>query len=566
MQKDPSSLELKISSENDAKALFKEKLNAMQDKFKASLPARFAEIQQAWERVQAASEIEDDLDVLYRLVHTLTGSAGTFGYQQLSRDSRALEILLKGLVSHADINYDEHRLQIQEMIYGLVKVTEGGMESALSQQLVRNTGKHERKNNILIVEDDKALNELLTLELQHFGYEVASVKLLEDLPASVETFRPDLILADITFPGDDFGGIQAVKSVLEQYSEMIDLPVIFMSARQDIEARLQAVRAKGQAYFLKPVNLSALLNQIREMTNRIESEPYQVVVVDDDPALVSLITFILEEYGMHVASVTDPKLVLEVIGRHKPDLILMDVHMPWCNGIELAQVIRQHHDLSMIPIIFLSSETDENIQFQAVLKGGDDFLSKPIDINKLPKFIQSRAQRARSVNSLMIRDGLTGLFNHTYIKQAVETEMNRLERNGTEFSVVMMDVDFFKKVNDTYGHIAGDQVLRSLSHFLVQHLRKTDKVGRYGGEEFMVVLPETTLEDAVSVMQTILDKFGEIIHHSAENDFHITFSAGVISSRVTQDIEVMLENVDKGLYKAKNNGRNQVTAIKKLIE
>jgi diguanylate cyclase (GGDEF)-like protein len=495
MQKDPSSLELKISSENDAKALFKEKLNAMQDKFKASLPARFAEIQQAWERVQAASEIEDDLDVLYRLVHTLTGSAGTFGYQQLSRDSRALEILLKGLVSHADINYDEHRLQIQEMIYGLVKVTEGGMESALS-----------------------------------------------------------------------FAAINPVKRVLEQYSEMIDLPVIFMSARQDIEARLQAVRAKGQAYFLKPVNLSALLNQIREMTNRIESEPYQVVVVDDDPALVSLITFILEEYGMHVASVTDPKLVLEVIGRHKPDLILMDVHMPWCNGIELAQVIRQHHDLSMIPIIFLSSETDENIQFQAVLKGGDDFLSKPIDINKLPKFIQSRAQRARSVNSLMIRDGLTGLFNHTYIKQAVETEMNRLERNGTEFSVVMMDVDFFKKVNDTYGHIAGDQVLRSLSHFLVQHLRKTDKVGRYGGEEFMVVLPETTLEDAVSVMQTILDKFGEIIHHSAENDFHITFSAGVISSRVTQDIEVMLENVDKGLYKAKNNGRNQVTAIKKLIE
>lgn len=465
----------------------------------------------------------------------------------------------------ADISDDEHRLQIQEMINGLVKVAEAGEESALSQQLIKNLGKAESKNQILILEADKALNEFLTLQLQHFGYKVASIDSLEDLTTSLESFYPDLIVADIAFPEGDFAGIQAVKVILEQSTEVTDLPVIFISDRQDIEARLEAVRAKGQAYFPKPVNVSALLNQIREMMNRFESDPYQIVVVDDDPALVNLITFILEEYGMHVASVTDPKLALDVISRHKPDLILMDLHMPWCSGIELSQVIRQHNNLSMTPIIFLSSEQDEEVQFQAVIKGGDDFLSKPIDVNQLPMFIQSRAQRARSLSSLMIRDGLTGLFNHTYIKEAVETEMNRLERNGKEFSVVMMDVDFFKKVNDNYGHSTGDQVLRSLSHFLVQHLRKTDKVGRYGGEEFLLVLSDTPLEDAVSVMKVILEKFGQVVHHAGENDFHVTFSAGVISSRVTQDVAVMLESVDKGLYEAKHNGRNQVTAIENVF-
>lgn len=565
MPNDPTSLESKTPFENDAKVIFKAKLNAMQDKFKAGLPARLAEIQQAWKQVQAIADGDESLAILHRLLHTLTGSAGTFGYQQLSRDSRALEILLKGLVSLADISDDEHRLQIQEVINGLVKVAEAGEESALSQQLIRNLGKAESKNQILILEDDKALNEFLTLQLQHFGYKVASIDSLEDLTTSLESFHPDLIVADIAFPEGDFAGIQAVKVVLEQSTEVTDLPVIFISARQDIEARLQAVRAKGQAYFPKPVNVSALLNQIREMMNRFESDPYQIVVVDDDPALVNLITFILEEYGMHVASVTDPKLALDVISRHKPDLILMDLHMPWCSGIELSQVIRQHNNLSMTPIIFLSSEQDEEVQFQAVIKGGDDFLSKPIDVNQLPMFIQSRAQRARSLSSLMIRDGLTGLFNHTYIKEAVETEMNRLERNGKEFSVVMMDVDFFKKVNDNYGHSTGDQVLRSLSHFLVQHLRKTDKVGRYGGEEFMLVLSDTPLEDAVSVMKVILEKFGQVVHHAGENDFHVTFSAGVISSRVTQDVAVMLESVDKGLYEAKHNGRNQVTAIENVF-
>ena len=566
MSTDHSSLETKMPAENDAKSKFQAKLNAMQDKFKAGLPARLAEIQQAWEQVQSIADGGESLGVLHRMVHTLTGSSGTFGYPQLSRDSRALEILLKGLVSQTDINYDEHRLQIQGMINVLVKVAEEGVESALSQQLVRNLGKAESKNHILILEDDNELNQLLVQQLHHFGYEVVSVESLEGLTALVESFHPDLILADITFPEGDFSGLQSVKTILEQHAKATDLPVIFISDRQDIEARLQAVRAKGQAYFLKPINVSALLNQVREMTNRFESDPFQIVVVDDDQALVNLITFILEEYGMHVASVTDPKLALDVISSHKPDLILMDLHMPWCSGIELSQVIRQHNNLSMIPIIFLSSEIDEDVQFQAVLNGGDDFLSKPIDVNKLPMFIQSRAQRARSLSSLMIRDGLTGLLNHTYIKEVVETEMNRLERSGNEFSVVMLDIDFFKRVNDNYGHTIGDEVLRSFAHFLVQHLRKTDKVGRYGGEEFMVVLPETALRDAVVVINSILEKFRQVVHHAPGRDFQVTFSAGVISSNATNNVALLLESVDKSLYEAKHAGRNQVFATEKVIK
>jgi len=243
----------------------------------------------------------------------------------------------------------------------------------------------------------------------------------------------------------------------------------------------------------------------------------------------------------------------------------MDVHMPWCNGIELAQVIRQQISLEAIPIIFLSSETDENVQFTAVLKGGDDFLTKPIDINRLPVFIKAKAHRAKALNSLMIKDGLTGLYNHTYIKELIDSEMYRCQRSKGVFSVVMLDVDHFKNVNDTYGHVVGDQVLRSLSHFLVQRLRKADKIGRYGGEEFMVLLPDTPLADAKKLFDKILNDFGKVQHHTLDDkEFEVTFSAGLISNEITQDTAMLLEQVDQSLYKAKHAGRNQVVVTEPL--
>jgi diguanylate cyclase (GGDEF)-like protein len=566
MPKKPSKVESKMPIEHDANVEFQAKMIAIQDKFKASLPTRLIEIQQAWEQVQTVADKSEALDGLHRLVHRLTGSAGTFGYTRLSLDSRSLEILLESLLSYVNIDYDEYCLKIQDMIDGLVKVADTEAEHRLSQQQASHLGMKKNKNQVLIIEDDKELNQLLTLKLQNFGYMVKSVECLEDLTVAFESFQPNLILADITFPEGDFAGIESVKELLEKYDKGCKIPVIFISARQDIEARLQAVRAKGQAYFPKPIDFSALLNQVRELTDSVESEPYQIVLVDDDPELVGLLTFILEASGMYVAGVTDPKLALEVIHSSKPDLILMELNMPWCSGIELAQVIRQQDSLSTIPIIFLSEDADAEVQFQAVLKGGDGFLSKPIDVTKLPMFIQSKAQRARILSAFMIKDGLTGLYNHSYIKEAVETEMHRLERNHHEFCVAMLDIDCFKKVNDTYGHSIGDQVLRSLSHFLIRHLRKTDKVGRYGGEEFMVVFPETSLASAVAVMNSILEKFRQVTHYALDQDVQVTFSAGVISSNLTQNVAQLLTTVDKGLYAAKHAGRNQVMVADTLAD
>jgi len=544
----------------DSKAKFQAQLDTIQLKFKESLPERFDELMQTWSKIKSQENNHDQVVLLHRLVHTITGSAGTFSYKELSAKAQALEILLKSLVEK-QLNFSvEVSSQIERMLQDIVQTNLEAIHNK-NHEIHENTptatpNNKSALNKVLILEDDLELNAYLSTQLKYFGFDVQSSSCLTQLKDLYLSFQPDLIISDISFPESDLGGIQEIEKLIDQLS--ITVPIMFISAHQDIAYRLAAVRAQGVAYFSKPVNISALVQKVSEFTASIEPEPFRILVLDDDPSLVDLTIFTLQKAGMDAYGITDPLQILEVISTKKPDLILMDVHMPECSGIELAQVIRQTSSLSGIPIIFLSSDANKEVQFKAVVQGGDDFLTKPIDVNKLPILIESRAKRAREMNALMINDGLTGLYNHSYIKEIIDTELERSKRSGIETSVAMLDIDFFKKVNDTYGHMVGDQVLRSLSHFLLKRLRKTDKIGRYGGEEFIVILSDTPLNEALDVMKNILNSFREVVHHAEDVDFHVTFSCGVISTKITTDSNLLTQSMDQALYRAKRAGRNQV--------
>lgn len=543
----------------DLESEFQTKVQAMQLKFKEGLPARLAEIFETWDRAQSSTNSLDDLLVLHRLVHSLTGSSGTFSCHNLSVEARILEIFLKGLIEEEQPLSSDVTLQMTMMLKELKKASlvNEEVEATYVVPTIANKSLSQPLNKVLIIDDDGEFNEYLITQLMHFGYEVESVCDLSKVVEKIEQFSPNIIVCDIIFPEGDLAGIAVVSALSKELQEH-HIPIIFISSRQDVKARLEAVRANGIAYFTKPINISALVNKISEVSELSDVEPYHVLVVDDDPSLVDLTVFILKSAGMDAHGITNPLDTLEEISLNKPDLVLMDVHMPACSGIEMAQVIRQQSSLSGIPIIFLSSEADTEVQFQAVLEGGDEFLAKPVNVQKLPVLIQSKAKRAREMSALMIRDGLTGLYNHTYIKEVINTELERSRRSGIEVSIAMMDIDFFKKVNDTYGHMVGDQVLRSLSHFLLKRLRKTDKIGRYGGEEFVVVLIDTPLDKAIELMNAVLKSFREIKHQAEDIEFNVTFSCGVISSNMTTDANVLTNAMDQALYKAKKAGRNQI--------
>lgn len=566
-----SSKQLKHNMENDkpnvkldGAAEFQAKLKLMRQKFSDGLPERIQELNAAWQEFVESGHDIKHISVLHRLVHTLTGTAGTFSYKKLSIDARALEIMLKDILDEGVQPTSDQQGQISKMLFEIEASSKQDLDIASNDTPIAPFVSSKTGWKILIVDDDEDLNALLSSQLVHFGYEVASITSLSDLRKSLINFKPDLVILDISFPEGGLAGIQETQDFdFEKYVGHF-VPTIYISARQDLEARLEVVRAGGSAYLTKPINISILLERVRELINPQQEQSARVLVIDDDHSLVELIRYLLTQVNLKVQTVTDPKQALEAISKEKPDLILMDVHMPWCSGIELAQVIRQHMCFQSIPIVFLSSESDKDVHFNAVLKGGDDFLTKPFDVNVLPLFIKAKAVRAKAISAMMIKDGLTGLYNHTYIKELIHNEMYRSFRSQKTFCIAMIDVDHFKDINDTYGHTIGDQVLRSLSHFLLQRLRKTDSVGRYGGEEFMLLLPDTSGEDALHLVQDILKGFSEVEHHPHDYEaFKVTFSAGVISSDQESDGDSLIESVDKVLYEAKEGGRNQALLYNK---
>jgi diguanylate cyclase (GGDEF)-like protein len=261
---------------------------------------------------------------------------------------------------------------------------------------------------------------------------------------------------------------------------------------------------------------------------------------------------------METAVVTNPMDILESLSEFRPELILMDVYMPGCSGMEVAKIIRQKDAFVSTPIVFLSAETDIEKQLAAMSLGGDDFLTKPILPWHLVSAVTARIERHRILRSFMIRDSLTGLLNHTKTKEQLDIEVAHAERRHSDLSFAMIDLDHFKSVNDTYGHVTGDKVLKSLSRLLRQRLRKTDIVGRYGGEEFGLVLVDMNGDTAVRILDEIREDFAKIRHYSREADFSVTFSCGVAAFPRYRTRSRLNEAADKALYEAKRRGRNRV--------
>jgi len=339
------------------------------------------------------------------------------------------------------------------------------------------------------------------------------------------------------------------------------LPTIFMSSRNDFQMRLNSVKAGGNAFCPKPVNAAEMVESLDYLTNRTPPEPFNILIVDDDPDISRLHASILESAGMTCQVVNVPEQVLEVLEHFRADLVLMDLYMPHCSGLELASLLRQIPGFVSLPIIYVSSETNEARQFKALEVGADGFLVKPISSGRMIEEVRLRAERMRTLRSLMIRDSLTGLFNHNTILQFLELAVAAARRNQCSLCFAMIDVDFFKKVNDQYGHAAGDQVLMALSRTLRLRLRESDLVGRYGGEEFAVVLTDSTLQGAKEMLEQLRLDFSRVQFYAEGQEFHCTFSAGIAEFPTCADSRQLAEVADRALYRAKHEGRNRVALM-----
>ncbi len=416
---------------------------------------------------------------------------------------------------------------------------------------------HPEENWVYLVTSDVEFGQKFIQQISHFGYRVQIVKDITKFEKAIASHSAVAVLIDISRP-DRKGWDNGVSEKMREWQH-ISVPVIFISDRSDQPTRIQAIRAGGAAFFDKPVNIINLIDQLDKLQISYERQQYRVLIVEAQATIATYHQLILQRVGITSEILTDPMNMLSYMHEFKPNLILMDIDMPVISGLELIKMIRQIDVYVSIPIIFLSSKGDYSLQMQAMKLGGDDFLTKPLRADHLVETVIHRLARSRILRSFMIRDSLTGLFNHTSFRERLGQEINRCARQGTKLALAMLDLDNFKTVNDTYGHAVGDTVLISVSRILQQRLRKTDIIGRYGGEEFVALLLDANGTSAFSVMDEIRSHFAKIQHFSPrEGRFSVTFSCGIAFYPQFPNAPVLSDAADQAMYAAKSAGRNQI--------
>jgi len=394
-------------------------------------------------------------------------------------------------------------------------------------------------------------------QIGFFGYQLQVFKDKEELRAATRRFSPIAIIMLVL--DKDISEFETTADFFKKQTH--NIPILVISTVEDFSMRLRVVRAGCMAFFTYPVDISPLVGTLDDISNPNTNSPFRILVIEDAISQASYYAMHLEKIGMETRIITDPTRFLQPLLEFNPDLILLDLYFPACTGSELAQVIRQMENYVTVPIVFLSSETDKERQLAAMFMGGDDFLIKPIKPEHLIAAITSRIERYRKLRNLMVYDGLTSLLNHTTIKEWLVKEILRAERDKLPLAYAMIDLDHFKDVNDRHGHANGDRVLKSLARLLKQRLRRSDLIGRYGGEEFAVILPNTTTVEAVSVMDKLREGFSKLRHQGSEGPFSVTFSCGVAAYPEHKGPAALNQAADKALYQAKHQGRNRVITL-----
>lgn len=494
---------------------------------------------------------------LARHFHALAGLGGTFGFPLVSRIAGRTEADCKKVLARNRAVTSED-VEKWQRAFGEIRETFASVAVPEPQEP---SAPREAAARALLVGKPPLLTDLMR-DLEHEGIEATAVTTVLEAWAEIGERMPDLVLVEAE-PRDE--AAYRMVEQLRAMPEANDCAAFLVGRVSEFTDKVEAIRCGADGHFDLPLQREPLLRRIKQQIEKFRLATPRVLYVEDDPDHASFVRAVLESagYEMRVCR-QSAQFESDLISFH-PDLVLMDIRLDGeVSGYDLARFMRQDERYATTPLLFLTTEAESDSRLMSIKAGGDDFLAKPAPPALLLTAVASRVERARLLRSLLERDGLTGLLNHSAVLDRAKIALRDSQRTGNELrALVMLDIDHFKNVNDRYGHAMGDRVLAALGALLRRRLRQTDAIGRYGGEEFCVVLDHLRESEAVTLTERLLEEFAAIEHPVPDGGtLHVTFSAGVAMVDPAGDLDSWKKRADDALYAAKRAGRNRVCAAR----
>lgn len=485
-----------------------------------------------------------------REARKLASAAGTFGFWDAAALAREAETLLIGgdglpPADVARLKQIAGDLRRQFADPRLERRREGDTDApAVSSPAVN--------ARLLVIGSDDDFRERIAAEARLLGVEVLAV----DTAAAARSLligAADAVVLDLSLDG---AGIPLLEELNHAYP---DLPVLVVADGERFDERVEAARLGARGFLQKPVRPAQIIDILRDSLILSRSERATIVVVNDDTRLLSRVETLLRPLAARIVTVTEPLRVLGVLAEAAPDLVIMDMDMPQLNGIELCRVMRNDPRWATVPVLFLADQPEPATITRMFEVGADDFVVKPVLGPELVARVKNRIERTRLLRRAADIDSLTGVATRRRGIEVLERLFRLAHRQRQHISIAAIDLDNFKDVNDRFGHLVGDGVLRRAAAILANCFRGEDVVARWGGEEFLVGMYSMPADAAANRLNEALEKLRAERFQSGDSTFCVTFSAGVAEfPNDGADWTTLYRVADECLTRAKTTGRNRV--------
>jgi len=534
-----------------AKQLTDNGISAIWERHKDKYYQRVTIIEQAISDLRKDALTEELKQQAIREAHTLAGSLGSFGFEQASKLAREIETTWKNQAELTKIQLDTLGKIVVELRQEITQPPPPKKLTYFQNSVAKQAAK------ILIVDDDRVLALSLKQEAKNQGMEAIIVDNLPMARSSITSIKPDVVLLDLCFPNTEETGLELLEELANKEP---NLPILVLTAEESFSQRVKVARLGGKGFLQKPVSPAQVMEAICQILNPPTTPEAKLLIVDDDAQVLDILRNLLSPWGFKMTLLEEPKNFWETLEKTHPDLLILDIEMPDYTGIELCQVVRNDDRWSDLPVLFLSSHTDSETIEKVFTVGADDYVNKPVVGPELINRILNRIERSRILRQLAEVDGLTGLTNRRKSTQEISRFLNLAERQKQPFCLGILDLDYFKYVNDQYGHNIGDKVLSFIGKLLKESFRSEDVVARWGGEEFVIGLYGTNRNQGVQRITKLLTMLqNQEFTNNDRGTFRVSFSAGVAEyPKNGRDLQTLYRAADSALYQAKAMGRSRV--------